>query len=86
MSESHTPFRVGDRLFNTGNTSRKTIGIVTRVINDEMCEVLWSDGEGYAHTGTIRRDGAVDYGIYLDNRKRDQVVRVKLSVRIPQEV
>ena len=74
------PFMVGDRVFNTGNKKRKTIGIVTRVIDAELCEVLWSDGEGYAYFGTIRRDGSVNYSSI------DRIVRVKLSVTIPQEV
>lgn len=79
-------FVVGDRVFNTGNRkSRKTIGIVTRVIDADFCEVLWSDGEGYAYTGTIRRDGSVEYGP-VTGREHDRIVRVKLSVRIPQEV
>lgn len=78
------PFERGDRVFNTGNKKRKTIGIVTRIIDADYCEVLWSDGEGYAHTGTIRRDGAVEYSIYTDGRKADQIVRVTLSVRLPR--
>jgi hypothetical protein len=80
------PFVVGDRVFNTGNKKRKTIGIVTRVIDAELCEVLWSDGEGYANFGTIRRDGSVNYSIYRDRAVPDRIVRVKLSVTIPQEV
>jgi hypothetical protein len=79
------PFVVGDRVFNTANKKRKTIGIVTRVIDAEFCEVLWSDGEGYAYTGTIARDGSVNYR-GVQGRENDRIVRVKLSVTIPQEV
>lgn len=85
MSETHSPFQKGDRLFNTGNTSRKTIGIVTNVIDAEYCEVLWSDGHGYAYTGTIFRDGRVSYE-GVRGHGEDRIVRVELSVRLPQEV
>ena len=78
------PFQRGDRVLNTGNKDRKIIGIVTGVINDEYCEVLWSDGESYAYPGTIRRDGTVEYAS-LTNRPDDRIVRVKLSVRIAEE-
>lgn len=80
MNKAQEPFVKGDRVFNTGNRNRKLIGIITNVINDEFCEVLWSNGEGYVYTGTIRRDGSVDYG------HLDRIVRVKLSVRIIEEV
>lgn len=74
------PFQIGDRVFNTGNKRRKTIGIVTEVIDAEWCKILWSDGEGYHNIGTCQRDGTVKYG------GADRIVRVKLSVRLPQEV
>lgn len=78
-----TPFRRGDRVMNTGNRNRKIIGIVTNIINDEFCEVLWSEGTGYAYTGTIKRDGSVGYA---RGDREDRIVRVKLSVRIAEEV
>lgn len=73
------PFVVGDRVFNTGNTTRSTVGIVTDVIDDEWCRVLWSNPTG-VWNGTIRRDG-IDPHVGTD-----RIVRVKLSVRIIQEV
>lgn len=79
------PFIVGDRVFNIGNRKHKTIGIITRIIDAKLCEVLWSNGEGCARFATIRRDGTVEYGIYVDEHKPDQIVRVKLSFRLPQE-
>lgn len=86
MSETQAPFRRGDRVMNTGNRNRKTIGIITRVIDAEFCEVLWSDGESYVFPGTIRRDGAVQYCANLPGHEQDRIVRVKLSVRIAEEV
>ena len=82
-----TPFVVGDRVMNTGNKRRNIIGIVTRVIDDEFCEVLWSDGDlPHAWTGTIKRDGLPDYDpLFLAAHNRDRIVRVKLSVRVPGE-
>ena len=74
---------------NTGNSSRRTIGIVTRVIDDEMCEVFWSSdyfGQVSGWTGRIRRDGVPNYYHDIPNHGEDRVVRVKLSVRIAQEV
>lgn len=79
---SEAPFIVGDRVWNNGNKDRKVIGIVTKVIDRTWCEVLWSDGEGYAYNGTIQRDGTVVYTKSPDHR----IVRVKLSVRVPAPV
>lgn len=76
-------FRVGDRVFNTGNSTRKTIGIVIEVIDAEWCKILWSDGEGYHNIGTCQRDGTVNYG-GVPNHEGDRIVRVKLSVHLPQ--
>lgn len=78
-------FQRGDRLWNTGNKLRKTIGVVSDIIDDDYCHVLWSDGEGYAHTGTIRRDGTVEYGLPSLDEGLDRIVRVKLSVRIAED-
>lgn len=85
MSETQKPFEVGDRVFNTGNVKRKTIGIVTEVIDAETCKILWSDGEGYHFVGTCQRDGTVNYG-GLQGLENDRIVRVKLSVHLPREV
>ena len=75
------PFDKGDRLFNTGNSERNTIGIVTKVIDDEHCEVLWFGANGYVFTGTIKRDGSVSYGP-LPGHPDDRIVRVRLSVHL----
>lgn len=74
-------FEVGDRVFNTSNKQRKVIGIVTRVISDQTCRVLWSDGEGYAYEGNIWRDGSTPWHAPEGGR----IVRVKLSVRLPAD-
>lgn len=71
-------FEVGNRVMNNGNRDRKVIGIITKVINVNFAEVLWSNGVS-AWTGTIKRDGTTPYGV-------DRIVRVDLSVRIRQEV
>jgi len=78
-------FEVGNRVINTGNRHRKNVGIVTRVINDEFCQVLWSEDGVGVYTGTIRRDGSVEYPP-LNGHDKDRIVRVDLSVRIRQEV
>jgi hypothetical protein len=85
-TETAKPFVVGDRVFNTGNKKRRTIGIVTEVIDADTCKILWSDGEGYAHFGTCNRDGTVNYGVDATDHEAHRIVRVKLSVRLPQEV
>lgn len=88
---TNRPFQLGDRVFNTGNKTRKTIGIVTNIIDADWCEVLWSNGEGYVHRGTIRRDGTVEYTREFADiaatvgRTQDRIVRVTLSVHIPNE-
>jgi hypothetical protein len=78
-------FEVGNRVINTGNHNRKLIGIITRVIDADLCEVLWSADTGYVYTGIIRRDGTVEY-VNIAGHEADRIVRVDLSVRIRQEV
>lgn len=75
------PFGKGDRLFNTGNSERNTIGIVTEVVDDEHCRVLWSGLNGYVFSGLIKRDGSVSYGP-LPGHPDDRIVRVRLSVHL----
>jgi len=74
----------GDRVVNTGNKKHGVFGVITKIIDSDMCEVLWSDGHGYAHTGTIRRDGSVGYTLAV-GEKPHRIVRVKISVRVPAE-
>lgn len=81
------PFIVGDRVFNTDNRDRDIIGIVTRVIDTDWCDVLWSSSEPRAWTGTIRRDGLVPkIGSFPKQELARSIVRIKISVRIRQEV
>lgn len=81
---SEAPFEVGDRVFNTGNAKRNIFGIVTKVIDADWCDVLWTHDDGTLYGGKIRRDGSVEYG--LVEKRSDRIVRVKLSVRVPAPV
>lgn len=71
---SSEAFTTGMWVKNT--SSERNVGIVTKVIDAEWCEVFWT---GSSYLGTIRRDGTVAYANFNEDREPDRIVRMGLT-------